>query len=179
MNKLLISFFFFFIFTGCSDQPRGFLLFEEMSETERNFVKDNILNSTIRGSVNPKNESILAYIDNFSSDEKRRNTSVAILTNERVIYYEKDIFNYGFFYKDIDNIYKDLYENEQNLILYVEKFNCDHFSMGFIPKEEGYLFLDLLLKKTGKRFARPVIPLNNNIHVPYISYSKLCDKTAK
>ena len=78
MKKLITRFFVIFLLGGC-EEPVGVLLSNQISETQREYIKKNqILNQT---------ETILAYYDvTFLLD----NSESAILTNQRVIYHKSN-----------------------------------------------------------------------------------------
>ena len=136
MKTLFIPFFFILLLGGC-EEPVGVLFSNQISETQREYIKKNkILNQT---------ETILAYYDvTLLSD----NSESAILTNERVIYHRPNK-NYSFLYKDI----KDVDHKTQMLvgdIIIIENFSGEHIKIEIAPLNDGELFLELLLKKIGK-----------------------------
>jgi len=137
MKKLLIPFFFILMLSGC-EEPAGVLFSNQISETQRNYIKKNkILN---------ENETILAYYDvTILSD----NSESAILTNERAIYHKSNR-NYSFLYKDIKNV-----DHQTKVligdIITIENFSGELMKIEIAPLNDGDLFLELLLKKIGKR----------------------------
>ena len=126
-----------FILTGC-DADHGVLFPNEISEKTLDYIENK--------KILKENEKILAYYDVTISLD---NTESAILTDKRVVYHKSNRNN-SFLYKNIKNVDHKT-DTLIGDIITIESFGGEFMKIEIAHWMGGDVFLELLLKKIGKR----------------------------
>ncbi len=134
--KLLVAGILFSLFTvSCSMDTGGVKTSNNMEKYALEYVKDNNLLH--------ESEVIAAYYDYTVSLD---GTEAVILTNERLLYHNKETSDSSFLLKDITDV-KHRAESLIGDIIEVYSANGDVFVIEVAPLNDGKLFLNVLKSK--------------------------------